>query len=157
MRDFDYIELKVPAKAQYISVVRLAVSGMATVMGFKFDEIEDIKIATEEAIKKSIQYVVSDSAEAELMIGCGIYEEKFEIMVASEHYGASFEEMKSTVETYRREEADVDLLQEDALGLYLMETLMDEVKIKIEGGVAVFMTKYVTREQVGNRVERITS
>ena len=38
-----------------------------------------------------------------------------------------------------------------------METLMDEVKLNNEGGVTVFMTKYVSREQVKGNVERITT
>jgi len=36
-----------------------------------------------------------------------------------------------------------------------METLMDEVMINNDGGVTVFMTKYVAREQVEKNVERI--
>ena len=157
MRDFDYIELRVPAKAQYISVIRLAISGMATEIGFKFDEIEDLKIATEEAVRKVIQYVVKETVETEFVINCGIYEDKMEIMVADKGNSVSFEEAKSKSKPERRDEANIDLQQEDALGLYLMETLMDEVKLNIEGGVAVFMTKYVTREQVGDCVERITT
>ena len=157
MRDFDYIELKVPAKARYISVIRLAVSGVATEIGFKFDEIEDLKIATEEAVMKVIQHIAKETTEAELIISCGIYKDKIEIMVANDSNSASFDEVKTTVGTYSRDEENIDLQQEDALGLYLMETLMDEVKLNNEGGVAVFMTKYVTREQVGDCVERITT
>lgn len=49
------------------------------------------------------------------------------------------------------------LLREGGLGIYLMETLMDEVQLNNEGGVTVFMTKYVSREQVRENVERITT
>ena len=76
MRDFDYIELKVPAKARYISVIRLTVSGIATAMGFKFDEIEDLKIATEEAVMKVVQQTAKETDGAELIIGCGAYVDK---------------------------------------------------------------------------------
>ena len=158
MRDFDYIELKVPAKAQYISVIRLAVSGIATTIGFKFDEIEDLKIAIEEAVKKVIQHIAKkETVESELIIVCGVYEDKIELLVGEDCNHASFNEMKTTTGTYGRNKEKIDLEQEEALGFYLMETLMDEVKLNIEDGVAVFMTKYVTREQVGDCVERITS
>ena len=43
------------------------------------------------------------------------------------------------------------------LGLYLMETLMDEVKVHHQEGVTVFMTKYVGEEQVEENVETISS
>jgi serine/threonine-protein kinase RsbW len=157
MRDFDYIELKVPAKARYISVIRLTVSGIATAMGFKFDEIEDLKIATEEAVMKVVQQTAKETDGAELIIGCGAYADKIEIMVGDYGNSVSFNETKTKIETYSKDDENLDLQQEDALGLYLMETLMDEVKINNEGGVAVFMTKYVTREQVGDCVERITT
>ena len=68
-------------------------------------------------------------------------------MVADYGDSFNFEEMKLKIGPYREDE-NVALLREGDLGLYLMETLMDEVKLNNEGGVTVFMTKYVTREQV---------
>ena len=157
MRDFDYIELKVPAKAQYISVIRLTVSGLATRIGFNFDEIEDLKIATGEAVTNVVHHAYSENDEGEIIIGCGIYEDKIEIMVADYGNSFSFDEIKTKIGPYSGNEENIASLREGGLGLYLMETLMDEVKLNNEGGVAVFMTKYVTREQVGDCVERITT
>lgn len=48
-------------------------------------------------------------------------------------------------------------MREGGLGLYLIETLMDEVKVHHQEGVTVFMTKYVGVEQVDENVEHITS
>jgi len=41
----DYIEIKVPAKPDYIGVIRLTLSGIANRIGYTYEEIEDIKIA----------------------------------------------------------------------------------------------------------------
>ena len=41
-----------------------------------------------------------------------------------------------------------EFLREGGLGLYLIESLMDEVKIHQNNGVTVFMTKYLEGEQV---------
>ncbi len=39
-------------------------------------------------------------------------------------------------------------MREGGLGLYLIESLMDEVKIHYKEGVTVIMTKYLEGEQV---------
>jgi serine/threonine-protein kinase RsbW len=45
----DLIELTVPALATYLSVVRTATAGLAARLSFTFDEIEDLRIAVDEA------------------------------------------------------------------------------------------------------------
>jgi serine/threonine-protein kinase RsbW len=51
----DNIVLTLPFKAEYVSVVRLAVSGIASRMGFDIEAIEDIKVATAEVCNKMIE------------------------------------------------------------------------------------------------------
>ena len=55
------------------------------------------------------------------------------------------------------DQEDVAFLREGGLGLYLIETLMDEVKVHHQEGVTVFMTKYVGGGQVEEDVETISS
>jgi len=45
----DIIELTVPALTTYLSVVRTATAGLAARLSFTFDEIEDLRIAVDEA------------------------------------------------------------------------------------------------------------
>src|SRR5262245_64044888 len=45
----DMIELTVPALATYLGVVRTATAGLAARLSFTFDEIEDLRIAVDEA------------------------------------------------------------------------------------------------------------
>ena len=45
----DRVYLRVPAKPEYILVIRLTTSAVATRAGFDVDEIEDIKVAVAEA------------------------------------------------------------------------------------------------------------
>lgn len=155
MRAFDYVEIRVPAKPQYVSVLRLTVSGLATRVGFTYDDIEDIKIATGEAVTNVVHHAYEEH-EGEVVLGCALYEDKIEIMVSDYGNSFNFEEIRSKIGPYTEDE-NVELLREGGLGLYLMDTLMDEVKLNNEGGVTVFMTKYVTREQVIQNVETITS
>lgn len=153
MRAFDYVEMRVPAKPQYVSVMRLTISGLASRMGFSYDDIEDLKIATGEAITNVVHHAYKDG-DGEIMIGCALFEDKLEIMVSDYGNSFNFEEIKAKIGPYKEDE-NVSMLREGGLGLYLMDTLMDEVKLNNEGGVTVFMTKYVTREQVVENAERI--
>ena len=153
MREFDYFEMRIPSKTQYVGVARLTVSGLASRLGFSYDDIEDLKIATSEAVTNAIQHAyVEDEEKQEVVVGCAVYEDKLEIMVADYGRSFEFEEVKEKVGPYH-EETEVEFIREGGLGLFLIESLMDEVKVLNENGVTVFMTKYVSREQVSAHVE----
>ena len=55
----DYIEMKIPAKPDYLGVIRLTLSGIANRMGYTYEEIEDIKIALSEACTNAVQHAYS--------------------------------------------------------------------------------------------------
>ena len=45
----DYIEMRLPASAEYVSLIRLTLSGVFSRAGASYDDIEDSKIAVSEA------------------------------------------------------------------------------------------------------------
>lgn len=156
MQPYDYIEIRVPAKAQYIGVARLTISGLASRIGFTYDEIEDLKIASSEAITNAVQHAYQEDEKGEIVVGCALFEDKLEIMVADDGKSFDFEATKKNVGPYN-ERDEVQFLREGGLGLYLMETLMDDVKVHREEGVTVFMTKYLDRERGDEHVKRTAS
>jgi serine/threonine-protein kinase RsbW len=155
MQPYDYVEIRVPAKAQYIGIARLTISGLASRLGFNYDEIEDLKIATSEAVTNAVQHAYQGK-EGEVVVGCALFEDKIEIMIADHGESFNYEETKKDIGPYNELE-EVEFLREGGLGLYLMETLMDEVKVHHEEGVTVFMTKYLGEEQVDKDVKTVTS
>lgn len=143
---YDYIEMKIPAKPNFIGVIRLTLSGIASRMGFTYDEIEDLKIATSEACTNAVQHAYKDN-QGEVKISFGLYENRLEVMVSDSGESCDFDEVRQGLGPYENGQK-VEFLREGGLGLYLIETLMDEVKIHQHEGVTVFMTKFLEREQV---------
>ena len=143
----DYIEMKIPAKPDYLSVIRLTLSGIASRMGYTFEVIEDLKIAVSEACTNAIQHAYSEDEVGEVIIGFGIYEDKLELMVADSGKSFDFIQTKNELGPYT-ESSTVDQLTEGGLGLYLIEALMDEVRVlDHSGGVMVFMVKHLSGER----------
>jgi serine/threonine-protein kinase RsbW len=50
----DLVELSIPAKAEFVSIARLAVSAVASRLQFSIEEIEDVKLAVSEALVNAI-------------------------------------------------------------------------------------------------------
>ena len=61
---------------------------------------------------------------------------------------------KSNLGPYNDNE-NIDFLREGGLGLFLIESLMDEVTVYKESGVTISMIKYIKKEQVRNNDERV--
>lgn len=136
----DYIEMKIPAKPDYVGVIRLTLSGIASRMGFTYEEIEDMKIAASEACTNAVQHAYNKDEGGEVIIGFGVYQEKLEIVVADSGKSFNFLQTKEELGPYT-ESSTVEQLSEGGLGLYLIETLMDEVRVLNHSGVTVFMVK----------------
>lgn len=156
MEAFDFIEMKVPAKPEYVSVMRLSISGIATRMGFTYEDIEDMKVAISEAITNAVTHAYDNEDEGEVTIGFGVYHNRLEIMVAD--HGGSFDlgEVKGSIGPYESTES-VETLREGGFGLFLIEALMDKVEINNEYGVIVLMTKYVEETEVDFNGDQIST
>ena len=57
--DVQRVTLNLPASAEYVDIVRLNLYGIASKMGFSYEEIEDMKVAVSEACNNSVLYAYS--------------------------------------------------------------------------------------------------
>lgn len=149
--DADVIELTFPARAEYIGVARLTVSGIASRIGLSFEAIEDVKLAVGEACTNAVQHAYETGAEGKLHLSFSLYPDRIVIVVSDTGKGFQLAALKETlgpIDTV----IDVENLKEGGLGLYLIHTLMDEVEVNGEHGVAVSMTKYLQRDEVAGDV-----
>ena len=59
--DADFVEVELPADGAYLSVLRTATAGLAARLDFTIDEIEDLRIAVDEACAMLLAQVVPDA------------------------------------------------------------------------------------------------
>ncbi|WP_026908568.1 anti-sigma B factor RsbW [Paucisalibacillus globulus] len=142
MESFDFIEMKFPAKPEYVGVIRLSTSGIASRMGFTYEDIEDLKISISEAVTNVVNHAYEDKDNGEVTIGFGVYEDRLEVMVADHGGSFNLNEVKTKFGPYDSDES-VENLREGGFGLFLINTLMDKVEINNNSGVIVLMTKYL--------------
>ena len=91
-----------------------------------------------------------------MLIGFAIYSNKVEIIVADHGQSFNYEEVKEELGPYSEDE-NVNYLREGGLGLFLIETLMDEVYLKKDPGVTISMTKFINESQVHLNGETIVN
>ncbi|AJC95582.1 anti-sigma B factor RsbW [Staphylococcus hyicus] len=151
----DFIEMRLPASAEYVSLIRLTLSGVFTQAGASYDDIEDAKIAVSEAVTNAVKHAYKDKKEkGYINIGFEKCDTHIKIIVSDQGESFNYQETKQQLGPYKENE-NIDFLREGGLGLFLIESLMDEVTVDKETGVTISMIKYIKKEQVRNNDERV--
>jgi serine/threonine-protein kinase RsbW len=119
----DEIKLSLPFKSEYVSIARLAVSGIASRIGFDTETIEDIKVAVAEVCNRIIS---SGSKSAECFnIIFNIFSDKVKIIF----------ECKDENLLYIFNET------EDEIGISIIKALMDEIELTNKNEQLISMYK----------------
>ncbi|WP_458121291.1 anti-sigma B factor RsbW [Paenibacillus sp. Z6-24] len=138
--DTQKVILNLPATAEFVDVVRLNLYGIASKMGFSYEDIEDMKVAVSEACNNSVLYAYGQN-DGHIDVTFEIGEETLSITVEDE--GESFESVRGIGEDSTLHDKDLNDVQIGGLGFYLMQALMDDVSIEnVAGqGTRVVMSK----------------
>lgn len=147
MERYDYVEMRFPATAEYVGLVRLTLSGILNRAGANYDDIEDTKIAVSEAVTNAVIHAYKGDVQGDVLVGYVIFDDKVEVIVSDSGTSFDYERAKLELGPYEENE-NIDFIREGGLGLFLIESLMDEVNVKKDSGVTISMTKYITGEQV---------
>ena len=135
------ISLKIPAEAEFVGVVRLAVSGVAARMNFSIEEIEDIKVSISEACTNVIQHAYGDEgAPDQRIIDIKMVIENDELEIVVQDYGQGFDlSILGTSEQKEKSKEKLGL----GLGLTFIESLMDDTHFqsKLGEGTTIQMKK----------------
>lgn len=141
------VTLTIPCAPEYVGTARLTILGVASRMGFSYDQIEDIRLAVGEACANAIERTGGNSKngsgngggdDSMLTIRSHVDASKLIIEVEDEAGEAASEADAN------KPAGEVDFNSHE-LGALLMEILVDEVSVdtKPNGGSCVRLVKYV--------------
>ena len=133
----ETVELKIPARAEWVAVARLAVAAVASRLNFSVDELEDIKLAIAEACTNCIQHSLENDR---IEITSEVLSDEVRVSVRDRS-------VNHKLEAVEKEPGFADGRRTEELGIFLIRALMDEVTYRVDAreGTELFMIKRVSR------------
>jgi serine/threonine-protein kinase RsbW len=114
------VKLTIPAKAEYITLVRLALSGLSQLRPLSEETLGDLKLAVTEACSNSVRHAYRDGREGSVDVVYELHPDRLVVEVCDE--GTGFTAGDSA--------AVGDLgLTEGGLGIAIIRELADELEL----------------------------
>ncbi|MDU4936529.1 MAG: ATP-binding protein [Peptostreptococcaceae bacterium] len=128
----ESIKMEISANPEYVGIIRLTTSGIANKIGFSIDDIEDMKVAVSEACTNAIKH----SSDDRFYITFNILDDGLNIEIKDNGVGCNIDLLGKP---------DLENPKENGLGIFIIQTLMDEVSIESSDnkGTIIKMTKYL--------------
>jgi serine/threonine-protein kinase RsbW len=129
------VRLTIPAKPEYITLGRLALTGLAGVRPVPDETLYDLKLALTEACTNSVRHAYENGREGSVEIVYELQPDRLVVEVGDE--GAGFEPVDGG-------NGQGDELEEGGLGIEIIRALADEVEIgrREEGGSRLRFVKF---------------
>ncbi len=131
------VALTIPAKAEYMVLPRLALTGLARMRALEADMVADLKLALTEACSNSIRHAYDIGAQGEVEVRYELSEDRLAVEVTDD--GDGFDPA-----TMRAPSGELD---EGGLGIAIIRSLADELDIgpRADGrGSRLRFTKYLS-------------
>jgi serine/threonine-protein kinase RsbW len=117
--DGPTVKLTIPARAEYITLCRLALTGIARVRSLSDETLADLKLALTEAASNSVRHAYAENHAGVVEISYELLPDRLVIEVADE--GGGFEPAEA--------EGAPEELSEGGLGIAIIRAIADEVEI----------------------------
>lgn len=141
----SFIRLTIPARAEYIDMVRLTLFGIANKAGFSYEEIEDMKVAVTEACTNVVLHAYSDQQPGAVDICFELEKEGISIRIKDE--GKSFKYEPVANKSVSLHDKKLSEVTAGGLGIFMMHALMDRVEVFTGRGTEVILTKLIGRKE----------
>ena len=128
------IQLRIPAKAEYITLCRLALSGLAQLRDISEDTMADLKLALTEAVSNSVRHGYGDKGDGHVDITYELHTDRLGIQVVDDGDGFDPDEAPSY---------DGKELSEGGLGIAIIRTIADEFDIDSKPGARGSRLRFV--------------
>ena len=122
--DGTVVRLRIPARAEYITLCRLALTGIARLRAVSDEVVADLKLALTEAASNSVRHAYGDEDAGVVEISYELLPDRLVIEVSDD--GEGFDPARSS--------GDPDGLSEGGLGIAIIRAIADEVEIGTQPG-----------------------
>ena len=119
------IKLTFPAKPEYITLGRLALTGLARLRPVSDETLGDLKLALTEACSNSVRHAYRDGREGLVEVRYELHADRLVVEVADDGEGFDPGEVSGTGD---------DDLSEGGLGIAIIRALADELELGDRGG-----------------------
>jgi serine/threonine-protein kinase RsbW len=113
------VRLTIPAKAEYITLVRLALSGLSQSRQLSDETLGDLKLAVTEACSNSVRHAYRDGHPGSVEVVYEVHSDRLVIEVSDDGQGFAVAE---------RHGAQDAALTEGGLGIAIIRELADELE-----------------------------
>ena len=128
------IALRIPAKAEYITLCRLALTGVGQLRGIGEDTLADLKLALTEAVSNSVRHAYGPNGEGSVDVRYELHPDRLGIEVVDDGEGFDPE---------REAEQDGDELSEGGLGIAIIKSIADEFELRTRPGIRGSTLRFV--------------
>jgi serine/threonine-protein kinase RsbW len=124
-RDTRTVALRIPAKAEYITLCRLALSGLAQVRAISDETVAELKLALTEAVSNSVRHAYGPEGDGHVDVTFDLMRDRVSIEVVDDGEGFDPDEPPSF---------DGDELSEGGLGIAIIRSVADDFEIESAPG-----------------------
>lgn len=130
------IQLRIPAKAEYITLCRLALTGLGRLRPIADDTMADLKLALTEAVSNSVRHAYGPEGQGSVDVVYELHPDRLGISVADDGEGFDPDEPPAL---------EGDELSEGGLGIAIIRSIADEFEIRSSPGVRGSRLRFVKR------------
>jgi serine/threonine-protein kinase RsbW len=117
--DARTVRLTIPAKAEYITLVRLALSGLSTFRPLDEETLGDLKLAVTEACSNSVRHAYRDGRAGSVEVVYELHPDRLVVEVSDDGEGFPLEHAATAGGS----------LTEGGLGIAIIRELADELEL----------------------------
>jgi serine/threonine-protein kinase RsbW len=130
------IELRIPAKPEYITLCRLALTGLGQLRGIAEDTMADLKLALTEAVSNSVRHAYGPNGDGSVEVRYELHPDRLGIEVTDD--GEGFDPDSPDAEPG-------DELSEGGLGIAIIKSIADEFELRTSPGVRGSTLRFVKK------------
>jgi serine/threonine-protein kinase RsbW len=131
------IRLRVPARAEFVALARLALSGIADIVALPDEQLADLKLALTEAVSNSVRHAYADE-EGFVSIAYELRGDALAVEVVDDGRGFDPESPPPL---------EGEELTEGGLGIAIIRTIADEFELQSRPGARGSRLRFVKRLQ----------